>query len=51
MGTRELASALKISPALVSHLSKRGMPMTSTEAANAWRALHAPPRRRKVKVQ
>ena len=51
MGTRELASALKISPALVSHLSKSGMPMTSTEAANAWRTLHAPPRCRKAKVQ
>jgi len=47
MGTRELASALKISPALVSHLTKRGMPMTSTEAANAWRAIHAPPRQPK----
>lgn len=44
MGTRELASALKISPGLVSRLTKRGMPMHSTEAANAWRAIHAPPR-------
>jgi hypothetical protein len=46
MGTRELAAALKISPGLVSRLTKRGMPMTSTQAANAWRAIHAPPRQR-----
>ena len=46
MGTRELAAALKISPGLVSRLTKRGMPMHSTEAANAWRAIHAPPRHR-----
>ena len=51
MGTRELASALGVSPALVSHLVKRGMPLTSIAAANAWRAIHAPPRRRKRKVQ
>ena len=46
MGTRELAAALKISPGLVSRLTRRGMPMSSTEAANAWRAIHAPPRQR-----
>jgi hypothetical protein len=46
MGTRELAAALKISPGLVSRLTKRGMPMSSTEAANAWREIHAPPRQR-----
>ena len=51
MGTRELAKALGIDQALVSRLTKRGMPMTSTEAANAWRTIHAPPRRRKAKVQ
>jgi len=49
MGTRELAKALGIDQGLVSRLTKRGMPMSSVAAANAWRAVHAPPRRRKAK--
>ena len=51
MGTRELAAALNIDPGLVSRLVKRGMPMHSTDAANAWRVVHAPPRRRRESVQ
>ena len=51
MGIREIATALGVSPALICHLVKRGMPTTTTTAANAWRAIHAPPRRRKAKVQ
>ena len=51
MGTIELAAALGVSKGLVSMLVKRGMPTTTTTAANAWRTIHAPPRRRKAKVQ
>ncbi len=37
MGIRELARRLELSPALISRLVKRGMPVTSVEAALAWR--------------
>jgi hypothetical protein len=51
MGVIELSTALGVSKGLVSMLVKRGMPTTSPTAANAWRVIHAPPRRRKTKVQ
>jgi hypothetical protein len=51
MGTRELAAALGINPGHISRLTKRGMPMSSTEAANSWRSIHAPPRNRRKVVQ
>ncbi len=50
MGTRELATALGCTPGLVSQLAKRGMPLTSPQAAQAWREVHAPPRTWKSKA-
>ena len=50
MGTVEIAEALGVTKGLVSQLAKRGMPLTSPEAAMAWREQHAPPRRWKSKA-
>ena len=49
MGTIEMARSLGVSKALVSKLVKAGMPLTSAQAAQAWREQHAPPRRWKGK--
>ncbi len=49
MGTNELAKALGVSKALVSGLAKRGMPLTSVQAAQAWRESNAKPRQWKAK--
>lgn len=40
MKLKDLATALGISPAMVSKLSKRGMPTASVEAAAKWRRRH-----------
>jgi hypothetical protein len=50
MGTTELAEALGVTKGLISQLARRGMPLTSPEAAQAWREQHAPPRRWKNKT-
>ena len=50
MGVIEMARTLGVSKALVSKLIKAGMPLTSAQAAQAWREQHAPPRRWKNKV-
>lgn len=50
MGIIEMASALGVSKALVSKLAKRGMPVTSAQAAQAWREEHAPPRQWKART-
>lgn len=44
MGLIELAKSLGMDKGLCSRLVKKGMPTTSAEAANAWRAIHAKPR-------
>jgi hypothetical protein len=49
MGTIELARALGVSKALISKLALRGMPLTSAQAAQAWRETNAKPRRWKAK--
>jgi hypothetical protein len=49
MGTIEIAEALGVTKGLVSQLAKRGMPLTSPEAAQAWREANAKPRRWKNK--
>ena len=50
MGTIELAEALGCSKGLVSQLAKRGMPLTSPAAAQAWREEHSKPKRWKSKA-
>lgn len=50
MGTTELAQALGVSKALVSQLAKRGMPLTSAQAAQAWREQHSKPKKWKSKA-
>jgi hypothetical protein len=50
VGVTELAKHLGCTKGLVSMLAKRGMPTNSVDAANAWRAVHAPPRNRKDKA-
>lgn len=50
MGVTELAKQLGCTKGLVSMLVKRGMPTGSVDAANAWRAINAPPRNRKDKA-
>lgn len=50
MGTTELAEALGVSKALVSQLAKRGMPLTSAAAAQAWREEHSKPKKWKSKA-
>lgn len=40
----DLARALKVSPAMVSKLARRGMPTHDLAAATAWRATHLDPR-------
>ena len=49
MGVTELSKQLGCTKGLVSMLVKRGMPTSSVDAANAWRAVNAPPRNRKDK--
>jgi hypothetical protein len=49
MGTTEIATALGVTKGLVSQLAARGMPLTSPQAAQAWRMVHAPPRKWKSK--
>lgn len=49
MGTSELAAALGVSKGLVSQLAARGMPLTSAQAAQAWRETNAKPRQWKAK--
>jgi type IV secretory pathway VirB10-like protein len=46
MGITELGNALGMTKGAASKLVKKGMPVTSVDAANAWRAIHAPPRNR-----
>lgn len=50
MGTVEIAEALGVTKGLVSQLAKRGMPLTSPEAAQAWREANAKPRKWKNKT-
>jgi hypothetical protein len=50
VGVTELAKQLGCTKGLVSMLVKRGMPTGSVDAANAWRAINAPPRNRKDKA-
>ena len=50
MGTIELARALGVSKALVSKLAIRGMPLSSAQAAQAWRETNAKPRKWKAKA-
>lgn len=45
MGTVEIATALGVTKGLVSQLAARGMPLTSPQAAQAWRMVHAKPRK------
>jgi hypothetical protein len=47
MSISEMARALGIDKAVVSRHARRGMPMHSTQAANAWREVNAKPRARK----
>jgi hypothetical protein len=47
MTANEAARQLGIDKSVVSRLVKRGMPLTTVQAAQAWRAEHAPPRCRK----
>ncbi len=49
MGTVEIAEALGVTKGLISQLAKRGMPLTSPEAAQAWREANAKPRKWKSK--
>jgi len=49
VGVTELSKQLGCTKGLVSMLVKRGMPTSSVDAANAWRAVNAPPRNRKDK--
>ena len=51
MGVTELSKQLGCTKGLVSMLVKRGMPTRSVDAANAWRAVNAPPRNRKDKKE
>ena len=51
MGVTELSKQLGCTKGLVSMLVKRGMPTSSVDAANAWRAVNAPPRNRKDKKE
>jgi len=46
MGITELGNALGMTKGGASKLVKKGMPVSSVDAANAWRAIHAPPRNR-----
>jgi hypothetical protein len=50
MGTVEIAEALGVTKGLISQLARRGMPLTSPEAAQAWREANAKPRRWKSKA-
>ena len=45
MTSSQLASKLKLTRQAVSKLARRGMPLESVEAAQQWRAVHAPPRK------
>jgi hypothetical protein len=47
MSVSEMARALGIDKAVVSRHARRGMPMHSVSAANAWREMNAKPRARK----
>jgi hypothetical protein len=44
LSTKEMADGLKVPPSRVSEWRGRNMPMTSIDAAAAWRRVHAPPR-------
>jgi type IV secretory pathway VirB10-like protein len=44
MGVTELSNALGINKSVVSRLVSKGMPTTSTQAAQAWREIYAKPR-------
>ncbi|MFZ4536885.1 hypothetical protein [Propionivibrio sp.] len=44
MGIIELSNALGLSKSTVSHLVKKGMPVNSTDSAQAWRETNAKPR-------
>lgn len=50
MGVIEMARTLGVSKALVSKLIKAGMPLTTPQAAQAWREINAPPRQWKSKM-
>ena len=47
MNGKQMSNALGISPAMVSRLRKRGMPMDSVERAERWRNRHLEPARMK----
>jgi hypothetical protein len=47
MGIIELSNILGIGKSTVSHLVRKGMPVNSVDAAQAWRERNAPPRARK----
>lgn len=44
MGIIELSNSLGINKSVVSRLVKKGMPVSSAQAAQAWREIHAKPR-------
>lgn len=44
MGISEMGVALGLDKSVVSRLAKKGMPVSSVSAAQAWREIHAPPR-------
>jgi hypothetical protein len=44
MGIIELSNALGINKSVVSRLVKKGMPVSSVQAAQGWREIHAKPR-------
>ena len=45
MTSAELGSKLGLTRQAISKLARRGMPLDSVEAAQQWRAVHAPPRK------
>ena len=50
MTASELARKLGITRQAVSKLSRRGMPLDSLDAAQKWRAVHAPPRQKNFAI-
>ena len=45
MGITELANALDLNKSTVCRFVQKGMPVTSVDAANAWRMVHAKPKK------
>jgi len=50
MTASELARKLNVTRQAVSKLTRRGMPLDSLEAAQKWRAVHAPPRQKNFTI-